>query len=243
MRRSRSAGSEEEVEEFEGRKRVAIYPHLPSATTDVLKSPAAHLFFSSFTSAPLAKPFSSSLLATSTSNLTHTHTKKKLPWGLPPAAHQGELFRTASLRDPTNETPNRSTSRLSPSSSSAPQSSLSSSSSSSSSPLSSIHPRLERKRIRTSGGRLKSLALAAEENSAGSWRRDFFFLYFVLFILFSFRNLVAWFSYLSQYIFTYLLWKWIPLQLLKKKSCKYLVNIYKEDLWCRCSHWRTCSVE
>lgn len=36
-----------------------------------------------------------------------------------------------------------------------------------------------------------------------------------------FKNLVAWFSYLSQYIFTYLLLKWIPLQLIKKN----LVNM------------------
>lgn len=55
----------------------------------------------------------------------------------------------------------------------------------------------------------------AEKNSAGHWRRDFFCC-FCLFCLFSFRNLVAWFSYLSQYIFTYLLLKWIPLQLMKK---------------------------
>lgn len=39
----------------------------------------------------------------------HTDTQQKLPRGLPPAAHQGELFRTASLRDPTDETPNTST--------------------------------------------------------------------------------------------------------------------------------------
>lgn len=34
---------------------------------------------------------------------THTH-KYKLPRGLPPAAHQGGLFKTASLRDSTDET-------------------------------------------------------------------------------------------------------------------------------------------
>lgn len=39
----------------------------------------------------------------------HTHTKKKLPRGLPPAAHQGGLFKTASPRDFTDETPNTST--------------------------------------------------------------------------------------------------------------------------------------
>lgn len=39
-------------------------------------------------------------------------------------------------------------------------------------------------------------------------QRFFCFVLFVLFVfLFSFRNLVAWFSYLSQYIFTYLLLK------------------------------------
>lgn len=40
---------------------------------------------------------------------TNTHTKKKLPRGLPPAAHEGELFKTASPRDSTDETPNTST--------------------------------------------------------------------------------------------------------------------------------------
>lgn len=62
-----------------------------------------------------------------------------------------------------------------------------------------------------------------EENSAGYWRRDFFF----------FRNLVAWFSYLSQYIFTYLLLKWIPLQLMKKNLVNmlwiYIKKIFHAD--------------
>lgn len=43
-----------------------------------------------------------------------------------------------------------------------------------------------------------------EEDSAGNWRREFFLF---VFFFFSFRHLVAWFSYLSQYIFTYLLLK------------------------------------
>lgn len=37
-----------------------------------------------------------------------------------------------------------------------------------------------------------------DKDSAGNWRGEIFFF---------FRNLVAWFSYLSQYIFTYLLLK------------------------------------
>ena len=35
--------------------------------------------------------------------------KKKQPWGLPPAVHQGELSETASPRDSTDKTPNTST--------------------------------------------------------------------------------------------------------------------------------------
>lgn len=49
-----------------------------------------------------------------------------------------------------------------------------------------------------------------EEDSAGNWRREsflFVFLGFLFVCFFSFRHLVAWFSYLSQYIFTYLLLK------------------------------------
>ncbi len=99
--------------------------------------------------------------------------------------------------------------------------------------------------VGASGGRLKStngrggggaiLGIPqVEEDSAGNWRREFVF----------FRNLVAWFSYLSQYIFTYLLLKMNTITINEKESCKYVVNIYKEDpLSCRCSHWRTCSVE
>lgn len=44
-----------------------------------------------------------------------------------------------------------------------------------------------------------------EEDLAGKLARRIFFFFFFLFV--SFRNLVAWFSYLSQYIFTYLLLK------------------------------------
>lgn len=155
----------------------------------------------------------------------HTNTQQKLPRGLPPAAHQGELFRTASLRDPTDETPNTSTFCL----------------------FCFFFPSI----IFTShflpphkwmcalewvavnwrawvgverGGAMICIPQDwVEENSAGYWRRDFFF----------FRNLVAWFSYLSQYIFTYLLLKWIPLQLMKKNLVNmlwiYIKKIFHAD--------------
>lgn len=62
-----------------------------------------------------------------------------------------------------------------------------------------------------------------EENSAGYWRREKCFFFF--------RNLVAWFSYLSQYIFTYLLLKWIPLQLMKKNLVNMLWIYIKKILF------------
>lgn len=48
---------------------------------------------------------------------------------------------------------------------------------------------------------------------------------------FFFRKLVAWFSYLSQYIFTYLLLKWIPLQLIKKNLVNMLWIYIKKILF------------
>lgn len=65
----------------------------------------------------------------------------------------------------------------------------------------------------------------AEEDLAGNWRWELFFFFFF------FRNLVAWFSYLSQYIFTYLLLKWIPLQLMKKNLVNMLWIYIKKILF------------
>lgn len=60
---------------------------------------------------------------------------------------------------------------------------------------------------RTRGRATEGVPLGrVEEDSAGNWRREFFLICF-FFLFFSFRHLVAWFSYLSQYIFTYLLLK------------------------------------
>lgn len=147
----------------------------------------------------------------------HTHTQQKLPRGLPPAAQQGELFKTASLRDSTDETPNTSTFRLF---------------------LCYFYSPLRPVNgcVRWSEWRLtEELGLAWREagllylSHRVGWSRtqlvtgaeNFFF----------FRNLVAWFSYLSQYIFTYLLLKWIPLQLMKKNLVNMLWIYIKKILF------------
>lgn len=138
----------------------------------------------------------------------HTNTQQKLPRGLPPAAHQGELFRTASLRDPTDETPNTSTFCLS----------LFFSFNHFYFPLPSS-PQMD-VRVGMSGGQLKSSGWRGEGRGYDTYPAGLGGGELSWFtgaeIFFFFRNLVAWFSYLSQYIFTYLLLKWIPLQLMKK---------------------------
>lgn len=128
--------------------------------------------------------------------------KRNCLWGSSTSCHQGELFETASLRNSPDNTPNMSTFCwslvvffflfLGFSCWSGKQECFRR--------RAWLWKRRGYWRFLTGGSRTRP-ATGAEK--------------------FFFRNLVAWFSYLSQYIFTYLLLKWIPLQLIKKtESCK-----------------------
>lgn len=103
--------------------------------------------------------------------------------------------------------------------------------------------------VGVSGGRLKgtdgwgSVGWCPTEMGGGGLSRQLAQM-ISSFFLFFFRKLGSSVFLLESIYFHLFIIEMNTITINEKESCKYVVNIYKEDpLSCRCSHWRTCSVE